>query len=489
MAVSSGRLFLVGVLAVGIAGGVLAYRRTQLSPFEFRDFRAGATFSSLDGRALRETGGSYSCAPVEQPGAGSVCKLVMTRASGTMSLLVDSSRRAIVVRFETPDVGLNMQRELRNVADRWRNVSIDRRLGYPASDGLQFEAMHWLTRDGRWSATIQTRRDVDPLIAFTIRDEEALSRLVSRSPLARLHYDSERLINPLTSQERFHLASRAMREGGVSPSGAAEGDTAAPAIQSEEVAREALRLAENSRSLPECRATAADTVGKSPASYRAAISDSAMTNAVEFGFPGSRLELKSGPYFILPNGRPELVQLTETLVDPTRRVAVFGVTFLRRMEQIGASGDPSCRAPARLIVARLAEGGVVDDAAAVVLSPDAISSRIRDIQWKRDESGRQLVKVTLVSRYATSQWLGEIDWEEMVSAEDRLSHGRTPVRAARKDVRGTERRGDVRTTPDSANTLRVVVQGVEDGSRPYEQKLLLPRDGGYVSGWKLLLGM
>jgi hypothetical protein len=473
-------IVVAGLVIAGAVFGVRSYRRAQMSPFPLWDFRAGTDFKSMDDQASRESKRRYTCASLGIAGAGKLCRLETSGIRGTVLLVLDSLQRAIVIQFRSADGSRTMREEMRKAAAAWSTAvpAGRRRHDDQTANGSPSMATHWLTADGRWSATIGFSA-ADTLDVVTLRDEGALARIYANAPTVAFAHESEGLVNPLSEAQRQALMARALE--------IARSSSAANAQQG-------VRLADDSRRLPECQPAQPDViVGTGEPAYSGPLSSATMSRAVTLAYPGARLELNGGTYFIDANGRAELARVSQTIVDRESGIAAFGLSFVRRAsvasDQIDATGVSTCRAPAQLIVARLDARGNVAAASVIRVAGDATASEIVDIGFLDDLTGsdRRAINVRSSAVYATSRWTGFVHWEELASVDSLRVYERSPVSVGKRETGIGSLGGQVRVENITAESLELMIYGLVEGANTtYVRPIVLPHNGGYVNGWSLL---
>ena len=201
------------IVGTTLVVAVIAWRASRflpsrVSPFTLWVLTAGRPFEDLNDEARKHMRHRFLCTNFELRPAGKLCKLETDGPPGTLSLVVDTSGRAIVVAFRSSDQSAMLRDEIRKVMAQWNKVSEPRRLTYLDAQHEDFAATQWQSRDGRWTATVHLEPDEKkPETAVTLRDERALAAIYLKEPLAQLAYHNERLINPLTGVEQLRLAS------------------------------------------------------------------------------------------------------------------------------------------------------------------------------------------------------------------------------------------------------------------------------------------
>lgn len=476
---SRSALFVItGLLIAGAMFGVGRYQRAQVSPFPLWDFRAGSDFKPMDDQASQESKRRYSCNSLAIDGAGKLCTLTTSGIRGTVLVALDSLQRAIVIQFRSTDGTRTMREEMRKAAAAWSAVVPGRRLEGESENGSQFDATHWLSADGRWSATIQFSI-ADTLDIVTLRDERALARIYARAPTVAFVHETEGLLNPLTAEQRQTFMTRALE--------LARASSAANT-------REGTRLSQASRGLPECHPAQPDAIiGTGEPRYEGPLDAAVMSRAVGLAYPGARLELGDGTYFVNADGRAELARLSQTIVDRDAGIAVFALSFVRRArvvnDQIDAGNVPECRALAQLIVARLDARGYVTGASPIAVAGDATASEVLDLRFYHDveRSDARAIHVRSSSVYATSTWSGFVDWEEVVSVDSLRVYGRAPVAVGKREAGKGSLGGQVQVENATTESLELVIYGiVEEAKATFVAPVVVPRDGGYINGWSLL---
>lgn len=477
------RLITVLIVAAAAVYGVDRWRSSKVSPFRLWDFSAGTDFRSMNRQATREAKRAYGCAALEAPGVGKGCSLETSGIRGSVHLLLDSADRAIVIQFRSGDTTRTMREELRKAAAQWSTIVPGRTLNYPVAGARDFQATHFATADGHWSATIAFAEGV-PGDVVTLRDDRALARMHANAPLSRLAHEKLRYVNPMTEEERATLTERVMQAGRPSQADAL---------------REGAALARGARKIPACGPARTDVVASSgERAYQGPLSNESMSRAVSLAFPGAALSLDAGAYFVNPDGRAEYVLMSKTIVKQEEGLAIFGISFLRRIEGVEARLDAAepnaaeCRALAQLVVARLDQRGEVIAATALPVAGDAITSQIVDIGIVHDtfDPRKELIEVRSTSIYSTTGWNGFIQWEEWMPlvAQPRVE-ARAPVMVGVRRG-GLTMGGQVHIDTDNLSVSEISFEiGViaEETKAAFVRKITLPRDGGYINGWALLL--
>jgi hypothetical protein len=202
---------------------------SRVSPFTLWVLTAGRPFDDLNDEARKYMRHRFLCTNFDLRAAGKLCKLETDGPPGTLSLVVDTSGRAIVVAFRSADQSAMLRDEIRKVMAEWNKVAQPRRLTYVDAQHQDFAATQWQSRDGRWTATVHLEPDESkPETAVTLRDERALAAIYLKEPLVQLAYHNERLINPLNGVEQLRLASLLESRN---PAAAAPADTTPPPDQ------------------------------------------------------------------------------------------------------------------------------------------------------------------------------------------------------------------------------------------------------------------
>jgi hypothetical protein len=476
------RSLLVAAVLLGLAApfGYRAYRRAQLSPFRLWDFQAGSDFQAMDEQANREAKRRYRCTPLRIEQLARHCTLETAGIRGSVALVVDSSDRAVVIQFRSSDGSRTMREEMRKVAAGWSAIVPGKGLEYTAANGVPFAGTHWVSSNGRWTATIQFSSS-DTLDIVTLRDERALARIHAGNPMGVFALDARELLNPLTTEQHLELMTRAR---------------ALARTVAAERAREGERLAQAAARLPQCEPGAPDPIAPGqPADDEGPLPRAAMARAVALALPGSRIELHRGAegFFINPDGRVESIRISRSMLDREAGVAAFGLNFTGRgrtaSDQIEAGGEPTCRALAQLIVARIDGRGEVAAAHAVPVAGDAIASHILDIGSYHDDvrPGAMALVVRSTSAYGTGQWSGFVDWEEVASSDSLGVYLRAPASAGRRAHGAAAFAGPVEIENATDADIELMITGVDEGTRAVMQRpVVLPRSGSSYSGWTLL---
>lgn len=484
---SSVQRYVAVTMVVAAAAYALGrWRSSDVAPFRLWDFRAGTDFRSMNEQASREAGRGYSCAPLADSAAGRGCTLETAGIRGSVHLLLDPAERAIVIQFRSADSTRTMREELRKAAAQWATIVRPRTLAYPVADTGEFTATHFATADGAWSATIEfDERGADDVV--TLRDERALARMHAAAPLSLLAHETLRYVNPMTDEQRSALTERVTQAGRPSP---------ADAI------REGAALALAAERLPTCVAASVDP-DASPGvrGYEGPLSNEKMSRAASLAFPGSSLRLDAGAYFVNPDGRAESVMMSRTIMKKEDEgLAIFGITFLGRLERLDHLTEPAgakvpeCRALAQVIIVRLDDRGEVVGATAVPVVEGAIGSEISDIRIAHDvfDPRKESIEVRSRAGYAAAGWYGAIQWEEWMPLE-----AQPRVRARGPAMLSVQRGGltmggqvNIDLENSSVAEVRFDVTGiVEETSAVFTRTIIVPRNGGYIDGWTLLLSL
>lgn len=186
----------------------------------------------------------------------------------------------------------------------------------------------------------------------------------------------------------------------------------------------------------------------------------------------------------------ELVRVSAALVDTAARVAAFGITYPRRVQRLSDKSAPTCRALAQLLILKLGADRDILDARVMFVSPDAVASEIVDLGWyHRDHPTLdQVIKVRSRAFYGSPTWFAEIDWEEVVEPESLAHIAAAPVTAAKAEFGGRAVAGQFTQPEVSEDAVQLTLAGMlQPGNTPFSHTFSVPRSGGVLSGWSILL--
>jgi hypothetical protein len=440
-------LFVVALIVLPIAAwkGFGEYERSLRSPFALWDFRAGMPFEEIDEQAGREQRARFTCNTILTDTR--LCELKSTGIPGRMRVLVDPRGRASTIQFLPDSASPIMREESRTIAATWNQI----RAGFteePEPSAPARTRTVWMSQDERWGAAIATGRYAGTPSIVAITDEASMGRIRASAPLAPLVLAINGLIDDDATDARLATTIRRLTFGQPVDISADHGTAPAPAAEPP---------------VPFCEPATVDPVkrGESTREYFGEPMALLLERAVPTVYPGRRLVFGDGVWMVDSAGFSEAVRLGPYESDGAD-IFAFGVEFESRAlvatDHLRAmNGIPGCRAPAEVLMVHRGPNRSMAGALRFAIDDEATVSAITQLQMVPPTlpGDRPGVVVRYTAAYATSEWMGSVDWSAIVSDDPPRATVRMPTGFAFESRKGAGSSGMLVVTGRSEGSIEI----------------------------------
>lgn len=410
----------VAVLAFVGAKALRRVQQRQLSPFALWELRAGTSYAALEKSAYRQTKQHFICNAIVE--STRVCEMRVTGITGLVRVLVDPRDKIAAVQFAPDSASPAMREEGRRIAAEWNLI----RAGVstrPQSGDSSATFTRWQSEDGKWTTEMRYGWLGTTPTRVHLRDETAIASIGKSAPLAS-----------------YVLALNGFIESREVPNLDDVGDVLRTTMfgRATDAANETPTARPPATPVPLCRAEHADPVLLAKPHSLEQFTPSTMAllkRAIPAVFPGARLELGDGTWFVdsagfserVDFGRGDFSLVSEgSIVVEVRFPGRNAVAMQRIQDNVP---DRLCRAPVQVLFARSNTDGSLAEAHLVNLDHEAIVGEIgATTLTEPDFSGEPgHIRVRYASAYAAPASTAMIAWETVISEVPPRATVRVPL--------------------------------------------------------------
>jgi hypothetical protein len=439
-------------------------------------------FSTVENEAKAERGPVFTCNPLGNQVR--LCKLVSDGPIGVLKIVVDRSGRAAVIQFLVSDSSQRWIEKAREQDAEWSLVH-QSRLVHPE---LNASVTRWETDNHRWSAQLSRRTETNFPFEMLVTDANRLGRIADANPSTLMRLANEGMVGreDLAAAEKYASGAMAKASDSLSAAGAV--------------------LARKASGIPRCPpAQGAEIVEGNDLRSGMGVELAAVAEQlVAKMYPGSKLVIGNRKMYLVDSqGTVEEIGLTPNAESAENNIYAFALTFPQRSdaafnEAKGFKTDLQCRAVGEVIVAHLDPATrAVADFKRVDVDDEALVSVVGALDFVPAPSGRPVLLATYLATYGESEWVGQIHWNEIITADPLTVFRRAPDTYAKTDADGVETGGALLADSASKNdpygltvapgtATQMSVMSLTNQSAPARHALLLAGPSGLASGWTLL---